>query len=147
MAAEIDFRHLRYFVAAAEELHFRRAAARLYITQPGLSQAIARLERELEVQLFVRTGGNVELTEAGEELLRHARRLLADFDGTVARVRKAGRGEAGLVRVGVAHLDEPLVSSALTAFQADHPSIVIDRSAMVSERLLEPSPTTGSTRS
>jgi DNA-binding transcriptional LysR family regulator len=135
--AEIEFRDLRYFAAVAEELHFGRAAARLYITQPGLSQAIARLERLLEVRLFTRTRSSVELTEAGTALLARGRRLLADLDGAVAQVRMAGRGQAGLVRVGVAHLAEPAVAPALAAFQAEHPSIVVDRSAMVSERLLE----------
>jgi DNA-binding transcriptional LysR family regulator len=135
--AEIEFRDLRYFAVVAEELHFGRAAARLYITQPGLSQAIARLERLLEVRLFTRTRATVELTEAGAELLGRGRRLLADLDGTVTQVRMAGRGQAGLVRVGVAHLAEPAVASALAAFQAEHASIVVDRSAMVSERLLD----------
>ena len=132
-----EFRHLRYFIVVAEELHFGRAAARLYITQPGLSQAIARLERMLEVRLLSRTGNNVELTAVGTELFYQGRRLLADLDGSVERVRMAGRGQAGLVRVGVAHLAEPVVAPALTAFQAEHPSIVVDRSAMVSERLVE----------
>jgi DNA-binding transcriptional LysR family regulator len=135
--AQVEFRDLRYFAVMAEELHFGRAAARLYITQPGLSQAIARLERELEVRLFTRARGTVELTEAGTELLHHARRLLAGLDGAVARVRMTGRGQAGLIRVGVAHLAEPAVAPALAAFQAGQPSIVIDRSAMLSERLLE----------
>lgn len=135
--AEIEFRDLRYFAVVATELHFGRAAARLYITQPGLSQAIARMERQLDVQLLRRTRSSVELTEAGVELLGCGRRLLADLDGAVTRVRMAGRGEAGLVRIGVAHLAEPLVAPALAALQADHPSIVVDRSAMVSERLLE----------
>jgi len=135
--AEIEVRDLRYFAAVAEELHFGRAAARLYITQPGLSQAIARLERLLEVRLLTRTRSSVELTEAGAELLHRGRRLLADLDGTVARVCMTGRGQAGLVRVGVAHLAEPAVAPALAAFQAAHASIVVDRSAMVSERLLE----------
>lgn len=134
---DVEFRDLRYFAVVAEELHFGRAAARLYITQPALSQAVARMERQLEVQLLRRTRSNVELTEAGEELLHLGRRLLADLEAAVARVRMAGRGESGLVRVGVAHLAEPLVAPALAAFQADHPSIVVDRSAMVSERLLE----------
>lgn len=134
--AGIEFRHLRYFVGVAEELHFGRAAARLYITQPGLSQAIARLERDLDVQLFIRTRNSVELTEAGRELLHRARSLLADLDDAVARVRLSGRGEAGLVRVGVALLAEPVVGPALKAFQEEHAGIVLDRSAMVSERLL-----------
>ena len=79
----------------------------------------------------------MELTEAGAELQRLGRRLLADLDGTVARVRMVGRGQAGLVRIGVAHLAEPVVAPALTAFQAEHASVVVDRSAMVSGRLLE----------
>jgi DNA-binding transcriptional LysR family regulator len=135
--AGIEFRDLRYFAVVAEELHFGRAAARLFITQPGLSQAIARLERLLEVRLFTRTRSTVELTQAGAELLHGGRRLLADLEGTVARVRMAGRGQAGLVRVGVAHLAEPAIAPALAAFQAEHTSIVVDRSAMVSERLLD----------
>jgi len=134
--AGIEFRDLRYFAAVAEELHFGRAAARLYISQPGLSLAIARLERELQVPLFTRTRSKVELTEAGTELLDHARGLLACLDGAVTRVRMAGRGEAGLVRVGVALLAEPAVAAALQAFQEKHQAIVVDRSAMVSERLL-----------
>ena len=135
--ASIEFRQLRYFAAVAEELHFGRAAARLYISQPGLSQAIARLERELEVRLFTRTRSSVELTEAGAELLHRGRRLLADLDNTVERVRMTGRGQAGLVRIGVAHLAEPVIAPALTAFQAEHPTIAVDRCTMVSERLLE----------
>jgi DNA-binding transcriptional LysR family regulator len=134
--AGVEFRHLRYFVRVAEELHFGRAAARLYITQPGLSQAIARLERELAVPLFTRTRGTVELTEAGAEFLHRARRILADLDDAITRVRVVGRGEAGLVRVGVALLAEAVAGPALKAFQEEHDSIVLDRTAMVSERLI-----------
>ena len=104
---------------------------------PGLSQAIARLERQLGVRLFTRTRSKIELTEAGTELLHRGRRLLADLDNTVERVRMTGRGQAGLVRIGVAHLAEPVIAPALTAFQAEHPSIAVDRCTMVSERLLE----------
>jgi LysR family transcriptional regulator, benzoate and cis,cis-muconate-responsive activator of ben and cat genes len=95
--AGVELRDLRYFVAVAEELHFGRAAARLYITQPGLSQAIARLEQGLDVALLRRTRRHVELTDAGNELLRRARRLLADHAEAVTWVRRVGRGEAGVV--------------------------------------------------
>jgi len=131
----IEFRHLRYFVGVAEELHFGRAAARLYISQPGLSQAIARLERDLNVQLFRRTRTNVELTGAGAELLHRARRLLADLQDAVARVRIVGSCAAGLVRVGVARMAEPVVAPALRAFAEDHREIAVDRTAMASEPL------------
>jgi DNA-binding transcriptional LysR family regulator len=132
----VEFRQLRYFVGLAEELHFGRAAARLHVTQPGLSQAIARLERGLEVCLFTRTRGNVELTEAGAELLGPARRLLDDLDEAVAQVRLRGRGDTGLVRLGIALLAEPAVAPAIKAFQRRYPGFVLDRSGMVSERLL-----------
>ena len=89
---DVEFRDLRYFAAVAEELHFGRAAARLHITQPGLSQAIARMERQLEVQLLKRTRSTVELTEVGAELLNQGRRLLADLERAVTRVRMTARG-------------------------------------------------------
>src|SRR6266508_3095261 len=77
MAGELDPRLLRYFVAVAEELHFTRAAARLYVAQQALSRDIARLERQLGVRLFTRTTRRVALTGEGERLLVRARELLA----------------------------------------------------------------------
>jgi DNA-binding transcriptional LysR family regulator len=133
---DLEFRQLRYFVSVAEELHFGRAASRMYISQPALSQAIAGLERTLDVQLFVRTRQNVELTEAGAELLRHARGLLADRDAAVAGVRRVDRGEAGVIRLGVAVLAEPEVAPAFAAFATHYPALLLDRTTAVSERLL-----------
>ncbi len=133
----IELRHMRYFLGLAEELHFGRAAARLYITQPGLSQAVVRLEQGLGVKLFERTRRNVELTEAGVELVHCARRLLAEHDEVVSRVRGVARGEAGLIRLGVALLAEPIVVPALKAFRDAHEGIVLDRSLMLSERLID----------
>jgi DNA-binding transcriptional LysR family regulator len=135
--AAIEFRHLRYFVTVAEDLHFGRASARLFITQPALSQAIARLESVLDVRLLMRTRQNVELTAAGAVLLRHARRLLADKDEAVERVRSVDRGETGVLRLGVALLAEHEVAPALSALASAQPGIVLDRFAAVSERLLE----------
>jgi DNA-binding transcriptional LysR family regulator len=136
LAVELEFRQLEYFVAVAEELHFGRAATRMYITQPALSQAIAGLERTLDVQLFARTRQNVELTDAGAELLRHARGMLTDREDAVAAVRRVESGEAGVLRVGVAILAEHEVAPALTALSDRYPDIVLDRTAAVSERLL-----------
>lgn len=134
--AELEFRQLRYFVSVAEELHFGRAAARMYITQPALSQAIAGLERALDVKLFARTRRNVELTDAGVELLRHARGMLADREEAVAGVRRVGRGEAGVLRLGIALLAEQEVAPALASLAFQSPGLVVDRSAAVTERLL-----------
>lgn len=133
---ELEFRQLRYFLSVAEELHFGRAASRMFISQPALSQAIAGLERALDVKLFVRTRQNVELTGAGTELLRHARGLLADRDAAVASVRRVDRGEAGVLRVGVAPLAEHEVAPAFVALTAEHPELLLDRTTAVSERLL-----------
>lgn len=96
-----QLRQLRYFVAVAEELHFGRAAQRLGIAQPPLSQRIRRLETDLGARLFERDSRHVELTEAGQILLAEARDLLARWDRTKALVGKAHRGEIDALRVGV----------------------------------------------
>lgn len=96
----MELRHLRYFVAVAEELHFRRAAERLHISQPPLSQQIRALEAELGVQLLNRNRRRVELTPAGQVLLVEARTVLAATDRAVAQVRRVARGEAGEVSIG-----------------------------------------------
>ncbi len=133
---EVELRQLRHFLSVAEELHFGRAATRLFISQPGLSQSIARLERALNVQLLARSPHGVQLTDAGLELVAHARRLLADTENAVERVRSVGRGQAGVLRTGVALLAEHVIAPALAAFHAQCPVIVLDRTAAVSERLL-----------
>jgi DNA-binding transcriptional LysR family regulator len=108
----------------------------MFITQPALSQAIAGLERTLDVQLFQRTRQNVELTDAGAELLRNARGMLADREDVVAAVRRVDRGESGVLRVGVALFAEHEVAPAFASLTAEYPEVVLDRSAAVSERLL-----------
>ncbi len=102
MKPEIELRHLRAFVAVAEELHFGRAAARLGMAQPPLSQQIQRLEATLGTRLFDRTNRRVELTDAGRVLLEHASRVLQGGAAAVEAVRRAGRGESGPLRVAFA---------------------------------------------
>lgn len=98
----MEIRHLRCFLAVAEELHFGRAAARLHMAQPPLSQQIKLLERELGARLFERSSRSVSLTAAGEALLGPARRIL-DEESVAARVVDAARvGQVGRVRIGFA---------------------------------------------
>jgi DNA-binding transcriptional LysR family regulator len=100
MNADVEMRHLRYFVAVAEELHFGRAAMRLHIAQPPLSQQIRKLEEMVGHALLHRTSREVRLTAAGEELLERARHTLKKIDADLSAVRRAGRGEAGTLTVG-----------------------------------------------
>ena len=131
-----EFRQLRYFVTVAEELHFGRAAARLYISQPALSQAIAKLETVIGVQLLTRNRQAVKLTDAGAELLERARSMLTAREDALDRVRRIEQGEAGVLRVGVAVLAEHAVMPALSALTSRHPHVVIDRVVAVTDRLV-----------
>jgi DNA-binding transcriptional LysR family regulator len=101
----MELRHLRYFVAVAEELHFTRAADRLNMSQPPLSQRIMELERELQVTLLERTRRRVELTAVGKHFLETAREVLARLDASVEAARQIARNETGQLVIGW----EPLV--------------------------------------
>lgn len=104
----LELRQLRYFVAVAEELHFRRAAQRLHISQPPLSHQIAALETELGCQLLARTRRSVRLTPAGASFLRDARTMLAELDAAASTARAIDAGQVGRLRVS-------FVGSALTS--------------------------------
>jgi DNA-binding transcriptional LysR family regulator len=123
----MELRQLRYFVAVAEELHFRRAAERLHISQPPLSQQIRGLEEELGFPLLVRTRRRVELTPAGEAFLRDARTLLSELDGAVATARRIDAGQTGRLRinfVGSALLS--IVPGTVERFRAARPGVAIE---------------------
>ena len=125
MNTEIELRHLRYFVAVAEELHFGRAALRLHIAQPPLSQQIRQLEANLGHPLFVRTSRSVALTSAGRELLERARRTLARVEEDLTAVRRVGRGDVGALTIaftGSAILSDPL-PEAIRTYRRRYPEV------------------------
>jgi DNA-binding transcriptional LysR family regulator len=96
----MELRHLHYFIAVAEELHFSRAAERLHISQPPLSQQIRDLEEELEVKLFERTKRQVHLTEAGNVFLERSYLVLAQLEQAIEATQRIGRGEVGRLAIG-----------------------------------------------
>ncbi|MFI0482388.1 LysR family transcriptional regulator [Actinomadura sp. 9N215] len=119
--------HLRCFVIVAEELHFGRAAERLGMAQPPLSQRIQRLERELGVRLFDRTSRRVELTAPGRLLLDEARDILTRVERIYSVAERARRGEVGTVRAGVpSDLGGPIVAALIAAFRDRRPDLRLD---------------------
>ncbi|WP_420125902.1 LysR substrate-binding domain-containing protein [Longimicrobium sp.] len=122
-----DLRQLRYFVAVAEELHFSRAARRLHMAQPPLSQQINELERKLGVQLFVRSTRRVELTPAGSAFLAGARRVLAEADRAVEVAQRASRGEMETLRVSFADAAAlSVLPQAVRLFREAFPSVHLE---------------------
>jgi DNA-binding transcriptional LysR family regulator len=119
-----DLRQLRYFIAVAEEKHFGRAAIRLSMTQPPLSQAIRALEETLGVELFARTKRSVELTQVGADLLPEVRRLLASAEALRPLAQSLARGEAGVLSLAfVSTADYGLLPSLLRDFGGRHPRV------------------------
>ncbi|SEL30489.1 LysR substrate-binding domain-containing protein [Streptacidiphilus jiangxiensis] len=123
---DLDPRQLRYFLAVAEELHFGRAAARLYIAQPSLSNQIRALENALGVELFERSRRKVELTAAGRALLEEAPLALAALERAAERTRQAGAGLAGTVRLGYAPMaGYETLGAVLAAIEQDSPELTV----------------------
>lgn len=128
MSLSLTLRQLSYFVAVAEERHFRRAAERLHISQPPLTQRIQAMERDLGVQLFTRKGHVIELTKAGRLVLTEAQAALTQVARVREAARKAEQGEVGNLRIAVV-ISVPFIpafSEAIKAFQHDYPGVVVD---------------------
>ena len=136
----MDLRQLRYFLAIAEERSVTNAAARLHLTQPPLSAQLARLEHELGVALLVRHRRGVDLTEAGRDLVEHARRLLADVDAAAESVRQIGQGRSGRLALAFeATTAWSVLPPLLRRFHAERPDVVLhfreDRTDAVAEHV------------
>jgi DNA-binding transcriptional LysR family regulator len=122
----MDLRQLNYFAAVAEAKHLGRAAERLHLSQPPLTRQIQGLEDELGVQLFKRTPRGMDLTTAGQELLQHARAIGLMVAQATERTRRAGRGEAGRLDIGVyGSAMFGVVPKLLAAFRSTHPEVQV----------------------
>jgi DNA-binding transcriptional LysR family regulator len=120
----IELRHLRYFITVAEELNFSRAAERLHIAQPPLSQQIQALEAELGVQLFERKTRPLQLTAAGKVFLEEARLVFTQLERAITSAQKASRGEIGRLVVGVnSWVANSVLPEILQAFRAKFPDV------------------------
>ena len=121
----MDIRHLRYFLAVAEELHFTRAAERLFIGQPPLSQQIRQLEEEVGVELFLRGTRSVNLTEAGHAFMPHAYAALESAKQAKVAAKLAAAGELGTLRIGFtsAASFNPVVPATISRFREAYPDI------------------------
>ncbi|MFD2182448.1 LysR substrate-binding domain-containing protein [Rhodoplanes azumiensis] len=121
----MELRHLRYFVALAEELHYGRAAQRLGISQPPLSQQILQLEADLGARLLERTNRRVALTEAGRVFLAEARATLLQAERAAVMAGRAARGEAGELKIGFASSGalDPTFTETIRAFRAAVPGV------------------------
>jgi len=135
----IELRHLRQFVAVAEDGHITRAAERLGMQQPPLSQRIKAIETELDVQLFRRKARGVELTEAGRVFFDRARATIAQYNGAFEATRSAARGEQGRLCVGVMPIApfHPSVPFVIRAFRAAFPLVSLTLDECLRKEALE----------
>jgi DNA-binding transcriptional LysR family regulator len=127
VAVHFELRHLRYFLAVAEELNFSRAAERLHIAQPALSAQIRALEKQVGTELFHRTTRKVELTPAGQLLLPDAREIVSRADEALAKLDALARGQGGSLRVGfVAHAAGETGNEILRRLHGELPALDVE---------------------
>ena len=135
----MELRHLRYFIAVAEELNFTRAAQRLYIAQPPLSTQIRNLEEELGVQLLERDKKRVNLTQAGRHFLDHARSILGSVQSAKDEVKSAASGEIGRLTIGftASSVLTAALPAAIQKYRVAHPHVVLLMKEMTSLHQLD----------
>lgn len=134
----MELRHLRYFTALAETLHFGRAAQRLRVAQPSLSHQIKQLEVELQTPLFLRTRRRVQLTEAGRRFLDEAREILARATSAALMARRVGGGEQGRLRVGVGYfMDHGLIAGMVGGYSNSYSKVRVEIATVAVPQQLE----------
>src|SRR5918994_1987388 len=134
----MELRRLRYFMAVAEELSFNRAAQRLHISQPPLSNQIKQLEEELGVQLFKRSNRGVRLTEAGELLLEEVRRIFIQLEQTTRLVDRVGSGKVGRLSLGfVPSATNEVLPRLLYEFRRRFPDVELFLHEMMPEQVVQ----------
>ncbi len=133
----MELRHLRYFVAVAEEQNVTRAAGRLHVSQPPLSRQIRDLEEELGVALFVRSAKSVRLTEAGKVFLHEARAALRRVDEAVQAAKAVADGRRGEIHVGYSpSLAVEILPTTLRLFQEAHPGVRVQLHDLATQEML-----------
>lgn len=134
----MELRHLRYFIAVAEELNFTRAADRLHMAQPPLSQQIQHLEAELGFQLFHRTKRTVTLTEAGQVFFEEVQKILLQVDRAIQLAQQTSRGELGQLTVGfVSSAAHNVVPAILQQFRTLHPAVKLELHELTTNEQLQ----------
>ncbi|RIA08507.1 DNA-binding transcriptional LysR family regulator [Flavobacteriaceae bacterium MAR_2010_72] len=138
MSYQIELRHLNYFLAVAEDLHFRKAAERLYISQPGLSRQIQQMEDHLGVTLFDRHNRKVELTKSGEYLQKEITEILKRLEATLDHSRLLGQGLAGDLKLGyVGSAMQNIIPNMLLKFREENPNVVFSLKEMDNQKQVD----------
>jgi DNA-binding transcriptional LysR family regulator len=138
MSNQIEFRHLRYFLTVAEDLHFRKAAERLYISQPGLSRQIKQMEDDLGIQLFERHNRKVSLTHVGEYLKFEITKNLKNLNQIISHAKLLQKGHEGSLTIGyVGSAMQKIIPELLLRFKEKSPNIVFSLKEMDNLKQLE----------
>ncbi|GAA4269350.1 LysR substrate-binding domain-containing protein [Hyunsoonleella aestuarii] len=138
MSYQLEFRHLRYFLAVAENLHFRKAAEKLFISQPGLSRQIKQMEDDLGVQLFERNTRRVKLTKVGVYLQSEIKRNLQNLDQILSHAQLLEKGIVGDLRFGyVGSAMQNIIPNSLLKFRNENPKALFSLMEMDNQRQID----------
>ena len=122
----MDIQHLKYFISVAEHLSFTKAAAACYVAQPAISQAISAMEKQMDIELFIRDNRSVQLTPAGEAFLEEAKEIVALFETAVERARQLANGSPNILRLAYGGpYEQYFLPSLLRSFRRLHPDITV----------------------